>query len=287
MKGRFFGVICMLLACSSAWAETSLWEVRKDDAAIYLGGTCHMLRRADYPLPAEFERAYRAAAAVVFEADPGRLTSLEMQQALAARGIYSGGTTVDQVLRPETWRMLADYCRKAGLELEALKRLRPPLLALSLLGVELQRHGVDQAGVDLYFHEKAVADGKRIAALETMEEQIDFILEMGKGDEDGFLKYVLADLENLDVIFDRLISAWRKGDENILVSLIQDETRKQFPGIYRTLFTERNTAWLPVVEKYLATPEKELVLVGVGHLVGADGLVEALRRKGYEVSKVR
>ena len=245
-----------------------------------------MLRRADYPLPAEFEKAYGAADVVVFEADPGQLTSPEMQQTLAARGIYPDGATLDQVLRPDTWRMLADYCRKAGLQLEALKRLRPPLLALALLGVELQRHGVDQGGVDLYFHEKALADRKRIVALETMEEQIDYILDMGEGNEDRFLAYVLADLENLDEIFDRLVAAWRKGDENTLVSLIQDETRTEFPEIYRTLFIERNAAWLPVVEKYLATPEKELVLVGVGHLVGEDGLVEELRRKGYEVSKV-
>jgi uncharacterized protein YbaP (TraB family) len=286
MKGRFLGAICVLLVCTSAWAETSLWEVSKNGAVAYLGGTCHMLRRADYPLPAEFEKAYGAADVVVFEADPGQLTSPEMQQTLAARGIYPDGATLDQVLRPDTWRMLADYCRKAGLQLEALKRLRPPLLALALLGVELQRHGVDQGGVDLYFHEKALADRKRIVALETMEEQIDYILDMGEGNEDRFLAYVLADLENLDEIFDRLVAAWRKGDENTLVSLIQDETRTEFPEIYRTLFIERNAAWLPVVEKYLATPEKELVLVGVGHLVGEDGLVEELRRKGYEVSKV-
>ncbi len=287
MKGRFLIVICALLVCSSAWAETSLWEVRKNGDVTYLGGTCHMLRRSDYPLPAEFEKAYRAAEVVVFEADPGQLTSLEMLQTLTARGIYLDGTTLGQVLGSETWRMLVDYCRRAGLQLEALERLKPPLLAITLLGVELQRHGVDQGGVDLYYHEKALADGKRIAALETMEEQVDFILGMGKGNEDRFLKYALADLENLDEIFDHLIAAWRKGNENTLVALIQDETRKEFPEIYRTLFIERNAAWLPLVEKYLATPEKELVLVGVGHLVGEDGLVEALRRKGYEVSKVR
>jgi uncharacterized protein YbaP (TraB family) len=286
MKGRFLIVICALLVCSSAWAETSLWEVRKDGSVTYLGGTCHMLRRADYPLPAEFENAFRDAETVVFEADPGQMASPEMQQALAARGIYSDGTTLGQVLRPETMRMLADYCRRAGLQLEALERLKPPLLALTLLGVELQRHGVDQGGVDLYFHGKALADRKRIAALETMEEQIDFVLGMGKGNEDSFIRYALEDLENVDEIFDRLVAAWRKGNENTLAELIQDETRREFPEIFRALFIERNAAWLPVLEKYIATEEKELVLVGVGHLVGEDGLVEALRRKGYEVGKV-
>jgi uncharacterized protein YbaP (TraB family) len=54
-------VICVLLVCTGAWAETSLWEVRNSGAAIYLGGTCHRLRQGDYPLPMAFEKAYRGA----------------------------------------------------------------------------------------------------------------------------------------------------------------------------------------------------------------------------------
>jgi hypothetical protein len=287
MKGRLLVVICALLVCGTAWAETSLWEVRKNGVVTYLGGTCHVLRRADYPLPAEFEKAYGEADLVVFEADPGQLTSPEMQQSLIMRGVYLDGTTLGQVLRPETWRSLDAYCRRSGLQLAALERLKPPILALTLLAVELQRHGVDQGGVDLHFYEKARTDHKRITALETMEQQLDFILEMGKGNEDRLIEYALADLENLDEIFDRLIAAWRKGDEATLVALIETETREAFPDLYRTLFIERNAAWLPVIEDFIATPEKELVLVGVGHLVGENGLIAALRRKGYEVRKVR
>jgi hypothetical protein len=285
MKKVVFFVL-LTLFCTVNAAATSLWMVRNNGSVTYLAGTCHVLRQSDYPLPEEFAAAYEDSKVVVFEVDPGRLTSPEMQMALASRAVYTDGRTIAQVLRPETYRLLRDYCDKAGLQLQALERLKPPILALTLLAHELQRHGVDQRGVDLYFHERAVADRKQIAALETADQQIEFILAMGKGNEDRFIESALADLEKLDENFDRLITAWRDGDEAALTVLVEEGTKSEFPEIYRTLFTDRNAAWLPEIEGYLQTPETELVLVGVGHLVGKEGLVSALRKRGYEVSKV-
>jgi uncharacterized protein YbaP (TraB family) len=34
------------------------------------------------------------------------------------------------------------------------------------------------------------------------------------------------------------------------------------------------------------TPRTKFVLVGVGHLVGPDGIIEALKKKGYTVDKL-
>ena len=33
-------------------------------------------------------------------------------------------------------------------------------------------------------------------------------------------------------------------------------------------------------------PQKEFVLVGVGHMVGEDGLIEQLKRRGYDVKQL-
>ena len=62
---------------------------------------------------------------------------------------------------------------------------------------------------------------------------------------------------------------------------------KAFPELYRTLFLKRNADWLPQVEAFIRSPETELILVGVAHLAGADGLVETLRRRGFEVVQVK
>ncbi|MEZ4485491.1 MAG: TraB/GumN family protein [Syntrophotaleaceae bacterium] len=283
MKQLMLIMIWLLALCGSAAAQSSVWLVKQGDSRTYLGGTCHVLRQSDYPLPAEFERAYQAVERVVFEADPGQLNSPRMLQLLATRAFLADGVTLQQLLQPATYRLLQDHCRRNGLQPEAFSRLRPAMAALTLLTMELQRQGIDQGGVDLHFYQRATDDGKAVAALETIDQQIEFMVAMAEGREDRFLMYSLAELERLDEIFNSLIAAWRSGDGAEIARLANADFKRQFPEIYRTLFTERNAAWLPLIEGYLATAEPELVLVGVAHLVGEDGLVAELRRRGYQV----
>lgn len=79
MKSRFklIAGLCALLSVSAS-AETSLYEITKGDQKIYLGGTIHVLRSSDYPLPAEFEQAYENANILVLETDMKKASSLNL-----------------------------------------------------------------------------------------------------------------------------------------------------------------------------------------------------------------
>lgn len=286
MKKMLFCMLLLVLP-STLWAETSLWEIASGNQTLYLGGTCHVLRSSDYPLPEEFDRAYREAGLVVFEADPGKMNAFEAQQKILAGAVYRDGRTLSDVLSPATYKALQDYCRQRGIPLQNLARFKPSILAVTLLTIELQKRGVNAGGVDLHYHERAVADGKAVGALETVEQQIDFILNLGKGHEDAFMASTLEDMDRLDEVFERLIAAWRSGDEAALEALTSGEVREKFPSVYRMLFVDRNRAWLPAIEAYLRTPQKELILVGAGHLPGDEGLLAMLRSSGYKVRKVK
>jgi uncharacterized protein YbaP (TraB family) len=67
---------------------------------------------------------------------------------------------------------------------------------------------------------------------------------------------------------------------------VDEELRTQQPQIYKKLIVKRNRNWLPVIDAYQKTRQTRFVLVGVAHLVGPDGLIEALRKKGYKVDKL-
>lgn len=287
MRKLFLMVLMIIGFCGSAAAESSVWVVRQGNFLTYLGGTCHVLRPADYPLPAEFERAYQAAELIVFEADPGQANSPQMQQLLARKAFYLDGTTLEQVLEPATYQLLQDYCQRRNLQLSVFSRLKPAMAALTLLAIELQRQGINQGGVDLHFYQRAVANGKGREALETIGQQLEFMLGMAEGREDRFMQHSIGELERLDEVFDDLIAAWRNGDDESIAKLVTDDFKDQFPEIFHTLFSARNAAWLPFFETYIASPETELILVGVGHLVGDDGLVAELRKRGYRVEKLQ
>jgi len=287
MKQSFLAfVLCLIFALPAA-AETSLWIVEKDGARAYLGGTSHLLRSSDYPLPPEYATAYDAADTVVFEVNPGQIGSADFQREVMTQAIYPEGKGLDQVLSKETYRRLIAEAGRVGIEPEAVRRMKPAMVALALLSAELAKLGVTQRGVDFHFYERAVADGKTLGALETPREQIGFIFKLGEGDEDNFIRYMLEDIGRTDEVIEPMINAWRAGDAAGIDRLALADMRQNFPAVYRTLIIDRNERWEGQIEKLIASPPTELILVGVGHLVGEGGLVRHLRSRGYRVEKMK
>jgi uncharacterized protein len=271
---------------SSLSAQTSVWKVTKGDGVLYLGGTCHVLRPADLPLPPEFDQAYTAAKTLVFETDLARMQSPEMQQIVMRRGMFTDGTTLERALSPEAWTALNKYCEKRQLPIAQLQPMRPWLLTVMLAVIELQKLGVSQQGADVIYFQRAKADGKNVGELETFERQVDYLTGMADDRPSELVINSLADLDDLAKEFPELLAAWRKGDLVALERLMNRDLREKYPDLHRKLLVERNDAWLPVIEKLLATPEVEFVLAGVGHMSGAEGIVARLRERGCQVEQV-
>ena len=289
MSRGAFRSLFVLLGIAAACvlpARTSVWKVTDGGRTLYLGGTVHVLRAADFPLPREFDEAFAASSRVCFETDIERAMSFEMQRVLAGHGMYKDGTTVDKVLGPGAWAAVEAYCGKNDLPAAYLKPMKPWLLSFTLLAHALQKLDCAPDGVDAHFQKKAKAAGKQLGMLETFEQQVEFLVQMGSGHESELVLSTLEDLEGLPAMFDKIISAWRAGDEKQLATMLNDELRKEHPAIYETLMVARNKAWLPVIEQWLRTPETEFVLVGAGHLCGDDGLLRALRARGYTVEQI-
>jgi uncharacterized protein YbaP (TraB family) len=279
-------ILSSLLACTGAFAESSVWKVQKDNSVIYLGGTCHILREADYPLPPEFEKAYKAAGMVVFETDLDKLNDQATQQKFLAKAMYSDGSTLDKHLSPKAYSELSAYCESNGIPLKALGQFKPSMIMLTLTVLEFKKLGVTEKGVDFFFHKLAIQEGKTIGTLETVDEQIDYLLTLADGNEDEFIGHAIKDMMNVEQQFGTLIAAWRSGDAQKLEELLVNELKTKDPKVYKKLIADRNRNWLPLIDAYQKTPRTEFILVGVAHLVGPEGIIEALKKKGYKVEKL-
>lgn len=273
-------------ACSWASAATSVWKVQKGDVVIYLGGTCHILKETDYPLPPEFEQAYRAADSIVLETDISRLNQPATQQRLLAKSVYRDGSTIDQHLSPRVYAALHDYTLASNVPLEQLRRLKPALLMVTLLLTELRKLGFNEQGVDQYFYQRARQDGKAIEQLETVDEQIDYLVSLADGDEDAFVRYSLKDLQTIREQFAIIVAAWRRGDADRLDELLVSELKTKQPQLYRRLIVERNRNWIPRIDQPPQPRRTRFILVGAAHLVGPDGIIAVLKQKGYRVEKL-
>lgn len=278
-------ILCLLIA-THALAESSVWRLQKGDSILYLGGTCHLLRPTDYPLPPEFSQAYNASDLVVFETDLGKLNAPETQQQLMAKAMYDDGSTIEKHVSAKTYQLLKDYCETNGMPIELFQQFKPSVISVMLTTIELGKLGATQMGVDAFFYQEAAKDGKPVAGLETVEQQIRYVLEMGEGNEDAFIAYSLEDLKTLKQQYEGLVKAWRDGDVENLNELMNAELKTKNPKLYKELLTDRNENWLPLIEAYQKTAQKEFILVGVGHLVGPDGIIEALKKRGYDVEQL-
>ena len=286
MKRIIVSIVLVLFVCTWASAESSVWKAQKGNSIVYLGGTFHILRETDYPLPPEFDKAYKASEIVVFETDIGKLQDPATQQMLLTKAMYADGSTIDQHMSAKAYGELSAYCEANGIPLMAFSRFKPSMLIVTLTLMEFMKLGVTQQGVDMFFYELASKDKKVVEGLETVDEQLDYVVSMADGNEDEFVTYSLKDLKNVKQQFKTLANAWRKGDVGKLDELMVAELKTQQPKLYKKLITDRNRNWLPLIDANQKTPRTKFVLVGVGHLVGPDGIIEALKKKGYKVDKL-
>ena len=279
--------LCLLLASQPALAQSPVWAIEKNGGLMFLGGTVHLLTPEDYPLPEAFESAYRQATRVVFETDIGELKQPHYQQYLLQQLSYSDGGSLRQDVSEDTYQALAVFFAERGVPMSGIEHFRPGLVAMMVTLTELQRLGVISAGVDDYFDDRRRQDNKAKGELETVEEQVSFIANMGAGNEDAMLNYTLADVEDLDEKWQAMRQAWREGDLETLDTLSAAPMRQQFPRIYESLLVRRNNAWLAQLETMAESREVELVLVGALHLTGDEGLLAQLAARGFSVRQLQ
>lgn len=264
----------------------TLWEVRDHGTTIaWLLGSIHALRATDYPLAPAIDRAFTQSKSLVEEVDLGLAEAPVVAQLIATKGLLPAGDTLERHLTTATWRALTTRGTAAGLPTPLLKRMKPWMAALSLMGPTLQRAGLDPAhGVDLHFYRRARAASMPVIGLETAEFQFDRLDGLSDAEQAALLEATIKDLDTQLSSIDALTRAWKDGDVMQLERLLVDSLADS-PTAYARLVTDRNRAWIsPIADCGARTPPC-LVVVGAAHLIGRDGLVALLRARGLTVEQ--
>jgi len=282
------GVIGAVLALLTmvVGAESSVWKVTDGEGVLYIGGTIHLLTAEDYPLPVEFDQAYAASDHVVLETDITQLNQPEFQVKLLSELMYTGDSDLSSQINPQTEQALTEFALSRNIPIEMLMRFKPGMLSMSLTIMEMQRLGLAGTGVDTHFSVLATSDQKPLGQLETVEQQISFIANMGQDQVDKFVMYTLRQIDQLPILLSSMKVAWRSGDMDTIDDIITAEMKSDFPEVYNKLIVHRNASWMPQIEAMLDSEEVEFVLVGAGHLTGDSGLLHQLSEKGYGIDQL-
>ncbi len=278
-----FSILCAVIAHSAE--TTSLWKVTGDDSgpSIYLAGSIHILSEDDHPLHPAFEAAYRASDDLVLEIatheDP------ESDTLALEKGMYGKGRKISDDLSPEMYAELGKYLEGAGLPPTAMDGFRPWMAGMTISITEIMKMGGrPELGVDTFFEERAVKDGKTVRGLETTEFQIGLFAKLNKEEQEKMLGSTLKDMANVETDFPKMVKAWREGDDVTLEKMINDSMSGS-PQFRKELLDNRNENWVKKINGYMKGDKDIMVIVGAAHLVGEKGLIQLLKGSGIRVER--
>jgi len=268
-----------------AGGKNFLWKVQSGSHVMYLAGSVHALTSDAYPLNPAYQRAFEAAGALVEEIDLAEADPLSAGPALLARGMYQDGRTFSRVVSPQTAALVADKLKNTPLALDLIQPMKPWMVMLMLEALGSQDAGLDpDLGLDKHFYDMAAGAGKTVIGLETAASQIDRFDTMPEAMQEQMLRSELAEMDTERGSLRALLTAWQTGDAPAIEKMLLSSFSGN-PAAYASLVTERNRNWMPQLDACLTRAAPCFVIVGAAHLVGPEGLLAMLQRRGYRVEQ--
>lgn len=280
----------LVLFCLSslvlAASEPAFWQVTQGKATVYLMGSMHFGDADFYPLPNEVERAYQRSDVLAVEVDMSKITPELASAAIHQHGRMPAGQTLSTRLSKKVYADLVERSERANLPLATLEHFQPWFVAVQLIEAEIRKTQLRQnLGIDLHFIEKGL---KPVQELETLEQQLGLFGNLSIAEQEKFLAQTLADMDNSRTYLREMADAWMRGDtrqlENTLIDPFRDNSETK--ELFKKVFTDRNEQMTAAVMRYLAQEKDVFFVVGIGHMLGEQGIVARLRRQGINISRV-
>lgn len=265
-----------------------LWKAQSVNNTVYILGSIHFAKKDLYPLHQKIEDAFNKSDILVVEADPNKNID-ETRRVILKHALYSEGESLKENISKELFELIESKLAQLSVPVSSVERYKPWYLAMMLQELEFQRLGYYPIyGIDYYFLKKA-GDRKPIFELESIESQINLLSGLSKYEQELNLYYTTAYLDKIEKEINELINAWLKGDEKEMGFLLIESSLLSDPRLlplFEKIFYQRNKTMVNKIEESLKTKWTYFIVVGAGHLVGKEGIIELLKQKGYSVSQI-
>ncbi len=239
-----------------------------------------------YPLEDVIEDAYDHSVIIVAEIDITQISEQEMALLLMEKGMYPPDESLETHLPGELYSRVSERILEldpTGFLLSYANKFEPWVVAVTITDFEYMQMGyVAEYGIDLYFLNKANADGKQILELESAEFQLDLFNSLSDEIQIMMLEDAL-DNPVTEEEMEGLFTAWSTGDIFAMEQLIFEgiEEHPEYQSLYDKTIDERNLSMVDKIEEFLQGNLIHFIVVGAGHLVGDNGIINLLAEKGY------
>ncbi len=290
---HFFLIFATLLLTSVPATAQRLWEVSGKDAkgASYLFGTHHVAPADILDRTPGFSDALEAADVVYGELIMTDMNDPSLQQQIVSMSMAPADSTLSRLLTPAQLDSLNTVLKKYSggmLNASMLETLKPMMVNTQLAMMQSMVAFPDfnpAEQLDAIIQSRAKETGKEIRGFETMEQQMTLLLSDPLTEQaTDLMESVAKESLSLDMAHN-LAAAYEAADTEAIMKLMYDSETGFNSELADRLIIRRNLAWIETILREIPR-ERLFVAVGIGHLIGEEGLIESLRRKGYTVKPV-
>lgn len=285
---------CITLICSSLLhADLPMWQMNNGENTIYLLGSIHIMPKDIYPLEPELEQAFDDAEVLVVEVDATTLDQQAVNTFIMQKATFQDSTTLQDVIGEELYAEIEPICIELGFPKETLNRYRPWFIGLNLGFAGIKKLNLDLGdGIDIHFLNKAHEREMEIIELETATSQLEALSSSSDSVQIGQIEYSKDNYEKAGTVFIDMLEAWKAGDADSLAAISRERIQKEakeMPSLteyYNALFVDRDTEFIIKALMQKDDNKDYLVIVGVFHLVGDDGVIARMKEQGYSIAQL-
>lgn len=179
-----------------------------------------------------------------------------------------------------------EILKKTGKPIDSLDVKDPFYLETLLSDFSEPEHTKKKAQfVDLYLCKQAWGQGKSIHGLEKMSDYLKVTSSFfDVFEKDNYQSQDGADPMDSDLIFNDFVELYRTGDLQALMRFMN-----QFPTDEDHNYELLNGRNYNMVKRFIAITQKESLFctMGAAHLPGKEGVIDLLRKEGYQVRRVQ
>ena len=270
-----------------------LWKVEKKGAKTsYLFGTIHLSDKRVVTLHPLAQKAFEKADCLYTEVN----LSATGQLLASMQMVRKDGKTMKESLGKELVKGVNQELARINdkLTIEIFNTMKTWVIGVTLPMLEEQLS--KKKALDQQLWERAEKAGKKLGALETLEEQMGQLDKLTEQEQVRYIKLTLEELKKdrkrKVPMMDQLVAAYLRGNEQGILKFFDQGQMGEDPELGKKflslLLDERNVRMAKNVEKFMGeAPDKiHFFAAGTAHYVGDKSVVSLLKKKGFKVSRV-
>lgn len=272
----FLIIITFLSFSTTAKSQSLLWEISGNglEESSYLFGTVHLSDK----------RVFNFNDSVFAKIDECDAFTMEIEATSEntkkiGNSIYlEDGKTLDKMLTKEEYAYLAKFFNETfDLNLDGLKFFTP-MTIISMATMKLFKSDMDTY-VDNFLYQYAKSKNKKTFSVEPLQLQIDLL----KNVPAEYLLDVANEWDSYQGMTEKMVTAYAKEDLDALIEIIFSDSG--FKKMEDAFIWDRNKTMVDSIDLFV-NRQSTFIAIGTGHLPLEGGVIDLLRKKGYEVNPI-